>query len=59
MPTKRVRQSWPELIGTFLAVAAFAGALVSAYVGIVQRLTLLEAEQQFSHGDVRPYLAKD
>ena len=43
-------------LGAGLSVLALAWSLTSGWFSLEKRVTLLEQEQRFSHGDVRPFL---
>lgn len=51
---------WLPWIGTALAVISFAWTtvegVVDAWYDLRQRVALLEQQQKFSHGDLRPFL---
>ncbi|MEQ1910241.1 MAG: hypothetical protein ABMA15_15550 [Vicinamibacterales bacterium] len=47
---------WLPWIGTALAVLSFAWSVVDDWYDLRQRVALLEQQQKFSHGDLRPFL---
>lgn len=47
---------WLPWIGTALAALSFAWTVVDAWYDLRERIALLEREQRYSHGDVRPFL---
>ena len=50
---------WLTYVGTFLACLTLAWSAASAWFDLKERVALLEREQQYSHGDVRPYMEKE
>lgn len=56
MTDERPAIPWLPSIGVFLACLTLAWSAASAWFDLRERVRLLEAQQQFSHGDVRPYM---
>ena len=46
-------------LGEMLTIGGLLVALSSYIFALEKRITLLELKQEYSHGDVTPYLAKE
>lgn len=50
------KKDWTAYVSAGSVLVYLAWSMVSAYFDIQQRLAFLERAQQFSHGDVSPFL---
>lgn len=56
MPKRPVVAWWLPYIGAIVVATSFGWAVLSGWFSLVNRVNLLEREQQYSHGDIRPFL---
>ena len=49
-------EKWQSWIGTAVLLGGLAWAIAGAWFALEKRVSVLELEQRYSHGDVREFL---
>ena len=57
MPSRRAPIVWwLPYVSAIVVATSFGWAMLSGWFALVNRVNLLEQEQRYSHGDLRPFL---